>query len=80
MLTPLLKRVIEAKSRLMGESLSAYLRKAAVLRLMAEDVEKQELASLAESVVGSVKARNHSEWSSKAKVRGWVRKLREDWE
>jgi hypothetical protein len=78
-LTPLLKKAIEAKRRLTGESLSGYLRKAAVLRLLVEEEEKTELKRLAKAVIGSVDLREHPEWENKRKIQKWIRKIREDW-
>lgn len=78
-LTPDIKKAIEAKKRLTGESLSAYLRKAALMRLMKEEDEKKELELLAKSVVGSISLASHPEWRTKKKVQAWVRKLRNEW-
>jgi hypothetical protein len=78
-LTPLLKRAIEAKNRLTGESLSSYLRQAAVLRIAAEEQEKEELEVLADAVVGSVKRQSHPEWQTKKKINSWLKKIRQEW-
>lgn len=79
-LTPLIKKAIEAQKRLTGESLSAYLRKAAVLRLLAEEEEKEELEKLAENLVGSVSLGKHKEWGTKRKLQKWLERIREEWE
>jgi len=79
-LTPTIKKAIEAKKNLSGESLSAYLRKAAVLRLLVEEEEKKELERLSEVLIGSVALREHKEWRTKRKMQKWLRRLREEWE
>lgn len=79
-LTPVIKKAIEAKKRLTGESLSSYLRKAAALRLLVEEEEKRELERLAKVVVGSVSLKKHKEWRTKRKLQRWLKKLRREWE
>lgn len=79
-LTPEIKRAIEARKRLTGESLSEYLRKAALIRLMSEDEEDKELERLAQTVIGSVSLKDHSEWKTKKKVQKWLTSLRKSWE
>lgn len=79
-LTPSIKRAIEAKRRLTGESLSAYLRKAALIRLLAEEEEEEDLKRLAKAVIGSVSLKNHPEWSTKTRIRCWLKALRKEWE
>ncbi len=78
-LTSLLKRLIETQRRTTGETLSEYLRKAAILRILAEDEEHRELDTLANLLIGSVSLKKHPEWKTKAKVTSWVRKLRNEW-
>lgn len=80
MLTVALKRSIEAKRRLTGETLSEYLRKAAWLRILTEEEEKKELKQLANALIGSVSLKNHPEWRTKKKLQGWLKRLRENWE
>jgi hypothetical protein len=75
----LLKKAIEAKRRLTGESLSAYLRRAAVLRLLVEEEEKEELKRLAKIAIGSVSLKDHPEWKNKSKLQKWLKELREEW-
>ncbi|MFC1790718.1 hypothetical protein ACFLZP_04530 [Patescibacteria group bacterium] len=79
-LTRSLKKLIEAKRRLTGETLSQYLRKAALLRLLSEEEEQAELDKLAKLVIGSVSLKNHPQWQTKAKLQGWLKKLRNEWE
>lgn len=80
-LTPEIKRAIEAKRRITGESLSAYLRKAALIRLAAEGDESRELSLLAKTFVGgSAWRKNHPYWKNKQAVLKWQRGLRSEWE
>lgn len=77
-LTPEIKKAIEAKRRLTGESLSAYLRQAAAIRLMIEIEEKEELKRLARVVIGSVNLKSHPEWQTKKRLTAWLNELRRD--
>ena len=79
-LTREIKRAIEAKGRLLGESLSEYLRKSAAIRLLAEEEEEKELEALANNFVraGTWK-KNHPHWKNKASVKRWGRAIREEW-
>lgn len=79
-LTPEIKQAIEAKKRLTGESLSAYLREAALMRMKTEEDKKKELEKLADMVVGSIDLKNYPEWRTKKKLQVWLRKLRNEWE
>jgi hypothetical protein len=79
-LTVTLKKLIEAKRRLTGETLSEYLRKAALLRFLAEEEEQKELDKLADLLVGSVSLKDHPQWKTKRKIQRWVRSLRKEWE
>ena len=80
-LTHAIKRAIEAKGRLLGESLSEYLRKAAVIRLLSEEEEKKELKMLANNFVGAGKwNKKHPHWKNKSAVHKWVRAERDAWE
>jgi metal-responsive CopG/Arc/MetJ family transcriptional regulator len=77
-LTDTLKSHIEDISKQRGESLSEYLRKAAIIRLLLERQEQEDLEKLAKRVVGSISLKDHPEWSSKKKVYNWIRKIREE--
>lgn len=80
-LTRAIKRAIEAKGRLLGESLSEYLRKAAVIRIMAEEDEERELAAVAKNFVGAgTWKKTHPNWKNKAVVETWRKKIRDEWE
>ncbi|OGK26239.1 hypothetical protein A2954_03480 [Candidatus Roizmanbacteria bacterium RIFCSPLOWO2_01_FULL_37_12] len=78
-LTTVLKKLIEDKASLRGESLSEYLRKAAMLKILLEEDEKEELEKLTDMVIGSVNLKKHPYWSTPKKVRSWVRNLRSEW-
>lgn len=80
-LTRAIKRAIEAKGKLLGESLSEYLRKAAVIRIMAEEEEERELLMAANNFIGSSKWKNsHPNWKNKVAVSAWQKKIRSEWE
>lgn len=78
-LTEKIKGLIEDVATARGESLSEYLRKAALIRLLLEDKEKGDLEKLAERVVGSVNLNSHPEWKTRSKVQKWVRNIRSEW-
>ena len=79
-ITRAIKRAVEAKGRLLGESLSEYLRKAAVIRLLSEEEEERELATLARNFVGAGKWKKaHRNWKNKAAVEKWRQKVRQEW-
>jgi DNA repair photolyase len=79
-LTPSIKKAIEAKKRLTGESLSAYLRKAALIRLAGEEEEEKELKRLANSFVGAGKwKKTHPNWGNKKSAQKWLERLRNEW-
>ena len=78
-LTENLKKLIEERTILKNESLSGYLRRAALLLLFLEEKEKQDLEDLANIVIGSVDTKKNPHWSSVSKVRKWVKDLRSEW-
>ncbi len=79
-LTWAIKRAVEAKGRLLGESLSEYLRKAAVIRLLSEEEEARELSAVANNFVGAGKWKaTHSHWRNKGAVEAWRKKIRDEW-
>ena len=79
-LTSELKKLIEKKAKLKGESLSGYLRRAAMLQLRREAQEKKDLEELANKVIGSIDLEKHSYWKDKKSVNKWLRNLRSEWE
>ncbi|MBI2641432.1 hypothetical protein HYW87_02445 [Candidatus Roizmanbacteria bacterium] len=79
-LTEKLKQLVENKALEKGISLSEYLRRAAVISLLVEEDEKQELARLADMVIGSVSPQKNPYWKNKKLIKQWVRNLRSEWE
>ncbi|MDP3994710.1 MAG: hypothetical protein Q8P91_02685 [bacterium] len=77
-LTQTLKYWVEKMANERGESLSEYLRKAAMIRLLLEREEKRDLENLAKRVIGSIDPAAHPEWSTMEKVDKWVRDIREE--
>lgn len=76
-LSPQLRNLINIQKIYMGESLSEYLRKAAILRMVAENIEKKDLNLVAEAVIGKV-LKNKSGWKKIKDVPEWQRKEREN--
>ena len=80
-LTRTIKRAVELKGKLLGESLSEYLRKAAVIRILAEEEEDKELQLVINNFVGAGKwEKTHPNWKSKAAVKAWRKNIRSEWE
>lgn len=77
-LSPTLRRVIEAKRKIYGETLAEYIRKATILRIFAEAQEKEERQKLAEATIGSIPKDKYPEWSTTKKVIAWQKKLRRE--
>lgn len=77
-LTEQLKILVEGIAQEKGESLSEYLRKAAMVRLLVEEDKKQDLEKIALRAVGSLDLKKHPEWNTQEKVYNWVRKIREE--
>ena len=79
-LTRAIKKAIEVKARLLGESLSAYLRKAALIRLASEEEEEKELKTLARNFVGGAQwNKNHAHWATAKSVKKWKVAIRNEW-
>ena len=72
-----LKNLIQARGLILKESLSEYLRKAALIRMALEDVERKDLHLIAKSVVGSVD-RKKSGWHDVKSASSWQRGIRRD--
>ena len=79
-LTRELKKLVDQQTSLTGESMSQYLRRAALLRLHLEQSEKTSLKELASKIIGSINLKTHPNWKSKASVQTWSRKIRENWQ
>lgn len=77
-LTEKLKALVEKDALAKGESLSEYLRKAAIERLKSEEDDKKSREKLANEVIGSIDLKNHPVWKTKKGIYKWVRKLREE--
>lgn len=77
-LSPTLRRVIDARRRLYGESLAEYLRKSAILRILAEEEEKEARLQAIRSFVGAGSKKDHPEWSTSKKIDEWQRKIRRE--
>lgn len=78
-LTKNIKKLIEKHARSTGESLSEYLRKGALIRLLLENRDKDYLKKLADRIIGSVDLNKHPEWKTEKDVQKWVRKFRSEW-
>lgn len=70
-----LKKLIARRGQRLNESLSEYLRKAAVIRMALEDIEVNDLKTIAKSVIGSV-PRQDSGWRSVKDISSWQRQER----
>ena len=77
-LTEQLKILVEGMAQEKGESLSEYLRKAAMVRLLVEEDKKQDLEKIALRAVRSLDLKKHPEWNTQKKVYRWARKIREE--
>ena len=62
-LSPELKKLIEVRGAVLNEGLSEYLRRAAVLRMAVEDMERNDLKLIAQTVVGNV-PKSKSGWKN----------------
>jgi hypothetical protein len=78
-LTENLKSLVTDMANERGESLSEYLRRAAIIKILLDKQEKEDLGILANSLIGSIKAENHPNWKTKADIYKWSRKIREEW-
>ncbi|MBI2641596.1 hypothetical protein HYW87_03320 [Candidatus Roizmanbacteria bacterium] len=79
-LTEKLKQLVEKKAVEKDISLSEYLRRAALVSLLVEGDEREELKRLADMVIGSVSSKKNPHWKNKRAVKKWVRDLRSEWE
>lgn len=70
-----LKKLIAVRGNRLNESLSEYLRKAAIIRMALEDMETGDLKAVAQSVVGGV-SRRDSGWRSTKDISAWQRQER----
>lgn len=79
MLTPELIDMIEKARRIAGESRSAYLRKAALLRLSQEEKRKETLKNVADILIGSISLRRHLVWKDASSIEKWLKETRSEW-
>ena len=78
-LTENLKSLVTDMANERGESLSEYLRRAALIKILLDKQEKEDLGKIADSLIGSIKMENHPIWKTKAGIYKWSRKIREEW-
>ncbi|MBI5357090.1 hypothetical protein HZB78_05800 [Candidatus Collierbacteria bacterium] len=76
-LSPELRKLIEMRGAVLNEGLSEYLRRAAVLRMAVDDVERNDLKLIAQTVVGSI-PKFKSGWKNVKNIGEWQRKSRKD--
>ena len=69
-LSPTLLALIKSRGKQFQESLSEYLRKAALIRMAIEDTETNNLEFIAESVVGKV-SKSKSGWKNVKDISKW---------
>ncbi len=72
-----LKSLIEAYATKYGESLSEYVRKAALVRMVIDDADKRDLERIANAVIGSV-PKTKSGWKNIKDIAKWQSNLRKD--
>ena len=77
-LSPNLKKIVARKTAINKESMSEYIRKAIETRIKSEESDDEERMKAVKAFVGSGKAKNYPEWSSKKKIIQWQREMRED--
>jgi hypothetical protein len=73
-----LREKIDKDSADLNESLSEYLRQAALLRLSRRKKSWSDLKSLADKMIGSVDLSAHPEWNNRQKVLSWQKELRRE--
>ena len=77
-LSPTLRKVVEKKRAVTGESLSEYIRGALKIRVKAEESEYKERMSAVKTFVGAGKVKKHKYWNTDKKIENWQRMLRRD--
>lgn len=78
-LSPSLKRLIDAKRRLWGESLAEYLRKAAALRMLSEAEEKEEIKRMIKMTKGCIPKGKYPDLDRLSEIVRWQKKERTLW-
>lgn len=79
-LTKQLKKIIESEIKPKNQSLSEYLRQAAILKLYLDRQEKVNLQQLADETVGSLNLDNYPEWKTTQKTTQWQKHQRQQWQ
>jgi len=79
-LTEKLKARIQQNARKKNQSLSEYLRRAALLQLKVDQKDKESLEEVANKVFGSLDLKKHPEWSTMNKVIKWQKAMRAEWD
>lgn len=80
MLTPDLIGKIDSARLRKRESRSAYLRKAALLRLTQEEKRREDLTKLANTLIGSISLKDHPVWKDTESIEQWKKDMRKEWE
>ncbi len=76
-LSPELKSLIEKEGKELKESLSQYLRRAAILRLALTEIDDTNLKDLRAMVIGSV-SKDESGWKKTENISDWQRNRRKE--
>jgi len=77
-LPPTLRKVIEEKRKLTGESMAEYIRKSVLMRTMDENDKRKRLEMVVKLTAGSVDRKSNPNWSTDEKLKKWIRDLRKD--
>lgn len=75
-LSPTLRRIIETKKKLKGESLAEYIRNAIKLRLLIDMKNNHAHKNAVRLFVGSGDPKKHPEWKTDRDILNWQKKLR----
>jgi len=79
-LSPTLKRLIDIKRKLWGESLAEYLRKAAMMRILTEAEEEEEMKRIVKLTKGCIDKGKYPELDNLAGIVQWQKEERALWE
>lgn len=74
-LSPALKKLIVERGSAQDESMSEYLRRAAIIRMALEENEVNDLKLIADAVVGKVSPKD-SGWKGVKDIAAWQRRTR----
>lgn len=74
-LSPALKKLIVERGSALDESMSEYLRRAAIIRMALEENEASDLKLIADAVVGKVSPKD-SGWKDIKDIAAWQRENR----